>query len=111
MHGQTPIVRKFHSRGRRINAIAAISSSGLVSVELTRSNVDRELYFDFVRSCLIPNMMVFDGINPRSVAVMDNLSVHHVQEVLDLFRQAGILVVFHPPYSPDLNPWKKHSAM
>ena len=38
--GQTPIVRKFHSRGRRINAIAAISSSGLVSVELTRSNVD-----------------------------------------------------------------------
>lgn len=107
VRGETPIVSQFHSRGRRINAIAAISCSGLVSVELTRSDVDRELFYDFVRSYLIPNMMVFGGINPRSVAVMDNLSVHHVQEGLDLFHQAGILVLFLPPYSPDLNPMEE----
>ena len=55
-------------------------------------------------------MMVFDGINPRSVAVMDNLSVHHVQEVLDLFHLAGILVLFLTPYSPDLNPMEEASS-
>ena len=69
-----------------------------------KKNVDREVFFDFARSCLMPYMMVFDGINPRSVAILDNLSVHHVQEVLDLFHQAGILILFLPPYSPDLNP-------
>ena len=35
---------------------------------------------------------------------MDNYSVHHVQEVKDLLDSAGIIVIFLPPYSPDLNP-------
>jgi len=35
---------------------------------------------------------------------MDNCSIHHVQAVADLFAEAGILVLFLPPYSPDLNP-------
>ncbi len=52
-------------------------------------------------------MMPFNGINARSIAIMDNLSVHHVREVLDLFNQAGILVLFLPPYSPDLNPMEE----
>ena len=56
--GQAPIIHSFHSRGRRMNAIAAISSSGLVCVELTRKNVDREVFFDFAQSCLIPNMFL-----------------------------------------------------
>ena len=38
-----------------------------------------------------------------SIAILDNCSVHHVNEVLDLFHQAGILVLFLPPYSPHLN--------
>ena len=35
---------------------------------------------------------------------MDNCSVHHSQEVKDLVRDAGILVLYSPPYSPDYNP-------
>ena len=35
---------------------------------------------------------------------MDNCSIHHVQPVLDAFNQAGIVVLFLPPYSPDMNP-------
>ena len=35
---------------------------------------------------------------------MDNRSIHHVQAVLDAFNQAGIVVLFLPPYSPDMNP-------
>ncbi len=42
---------------------------------------------------------------------MDNLSVHHVSEILDLFHLAGILVLFLPPHSPDLTRWKRHSVM
>ena len=35
---------------------------------------------------------------------MDSCSVHHVNEVREVLRQAGILALFLPPYSPDLNP-------
>ena len=49
-------------------------------------------------------MTPFDGESSRSIVIMDNLSVHHVDTVQDIFRQAGILVYFLAPYSPDLNP-------
>lgn len=104
LRGQAPVVNRFLSRGIRANAIAAISSSGLVSLEVVTTTVNGEMFFDYVRSCLIPNMMPFNGENPRSIALMDNCSIHHVCEVLDLFHQSGILVLFLPPYSPDLNP-------
>ena len=49
-------------------------------------------------------MMPFDGVNPRSILVMDNCTIHHVNEVEAILRQAGIVVLFLPPYSPDYNP-------
>ena len=30
--------------------------------------------------------------------------MHRVQEVIDLFNDAGILLIYLPPYSPDFNP-------
>lgn len=104
LRGCRPTVRRMMSRGKRVNAIAAISNDGVLAVEYTTSTVDQEVFFDFVRSTLIPNMMPFDGINSRSIAVMDNLSVHHVRVIVELFTNANILVQFLPPYSPDLNP-------
>jgi len=35
---------------------------------------------------------------------MDNASIHHVDEVLQIIENAGAKVIFLPPYSPDLNP-------
>ena len=49
-------------------------------------------------------MQPFDRSSPQSVLVLDNCSVHHVSGATDLLREAGILVVFLPLYSPDLNP-------
>ena len=49
-------------------------------------------------------MLPYDGQSPRSIAVLDNCSVHHIQPVRELFNEAGILVLFLPPYSPDYNP-------
>ena len=31
-------------------------------------------------------------------------SIHHVAEVKEFFQEAGIVLLFLPPYSPDLNP-------
>ena len=36
---------------------------------------------------------------------MDNATIHHVEDVIDLIeQQAKAKIIFLPPYSPDLNP-------
>jgi len=50
-------------------------------------------------------MLPFDGMSPRSIAALDNYSIHHVTEVVDMFKYSGIIVLYLPPYhSPDFNP-------
>ena len=87
-----------------MSAIAAISTDGVLEYELTSDSVNGEKILDFVRGSLIPNMNPFDGTSSKSIVVMDNCSVHHTHEVEDELRNAGVLVIFLPPYSPDFMP-------
>ena len=48
--------------------------------------------------------MPFNGINPRSVVLLDNTSIHHTHRPIELIQSVGALVHFIPPYSPDLVP-------
>ena len=102
--GVPPVYTRTLARGKRISAIAAISSEGLLGVELTYNSVDADKFFDFIRGTLIPNMQPFDGSNSKSIVIMDNCSIHHVEPVKELLQDAGILLIFLPPYSPDYNP-------
>ena len=87
-----------------ISVITALSTDGIVANEIMKGTVNDETFLEFIHGSLIPNMLPFDGENPWSLVVMDNCSIHHVQPVLDAFNQAGIVVLFLPPYSPDMNP-------
>ena len=104
IRGMRPVTHRFLSRGTRVNAIAALSQEGIIALELVSGSVNGVKFFDFVRSTLIPVMMPFDGVNPRSILVMDNCSIHHIREVKAILNQAGIVTLFLPPYSPDFNP-------
>lgn len=104
LRGLPPVYHRFMVRGKRISAIAAICSEGLLGVELTTGSVNGDAFIDFVRGTLIPNMNPFDGTLNKSIVVLDNCSIHHMPEVSALFEEAGILVIFLPPYSPDLTP-------
>ena len=104
IRGMTPTCHRLLARGKRVNAIAAFSADGVLAVEIVSSTVSGKEFFDFLRGSLIPNMMTYNGTNPHSVLIMDNCSVHHTAEIQDLLRSVGILVLYLPPYSPDLNP-------
>ena len=105
IRGERAISQKLLVRGRRISAIAALSwTSGIIDVDLTTESVNGDAFYDFVCSTLIPNMYPYDGTSPNSVVVMDNCSIHHVAEVQQLLDDAGIPVIYLPPYSPDMNP-------
>ena len=58
----------------------------------------------FTNSSKLHHLMPFDGHNPQSVAIMDNFSIHHMEETVRMIQEVGAIVHFLPPYSPDLNP-------
>ena len=84
--------------------MAALSSRGILDVELTCSNVNGDIFYEWVKGNLIPYKLTYDGLNPLSNLLMDNCSVHHVDSVKEALRSVGILVRYLPPYSPDYNP-------
>ena len=91
-------------RGKRFSSICAMDFSGIVDVFTTKGSVNADIFCDFIERNLVPKLRPFDGKNPRSVVLMDNVKFHHCSQVLAAIEGTGALVRFLPPYSPDLNP-------
>lgn len=56
--------------GPRISAIPVASTAGLLDVGIYRGNVNSDVFLGFVHDHLAPNVLPFNGINPRSIVVM-----------------------------------------
>ena len=80
-------------RGTRYTAIPVLSTEGIHDVFITEGTMNGERFSEFVRDVLLPHLNPFNGINPRSVVIMDNASIHHVDEDVDLIRSACSWVV------------------
>jgi len=89
-------------RGVRYSAIPVMSMRGIHDICLIEGTVNGDTFADFIDKCLFPCLMPFNGINPTSVVVMDNASIHHVDKVRYLIEvKAKARLYFLPPYSPD----------
>ena len=44
--------------------------------------------------CLQPQLIPYDGTNPRRVVILDNASIHHVQPAIDLIQETGAFSSF-----------------
>ena len=91
-------------RGKRYTAIAILSTEGIEDVYITDEKVNGDVFLYFVRKYLLHLLMPFDGYNHKSVVVLDNASIHHVDRVIETIQSVGAIVRFLPPYSPDMNP-------
>ena len=99
--GVTPIqVSKFH-RGQRYQILPAYAQDGIVLSRVFRSSTDAPVFEDFIKQLL---EHCGKWLEPKSVLVMDNASFHHSEQVQQLCFDAGVKLVYLPPYSPDLNP-------
>ena len=56
------------------------------------------IFRTYVERVLVPTLA------PGDIVVMDNLGSHKSQAVRRAIRNAGVHLLFLPPYSPDLNP-------
>ena len=104
LRGEPPVYHRFLHRGERHNVICAMSTQGVVAYEWYKGSINGDKFLDFVQGVLIPEMQPFDGQSSHSILVMDNCSIHHIQPVVETLTQMGVLTLFVPPYSPDMNP-------
>ena len=104
VRGKPAKSQKLLVRGERISVIAFMSMRGLLDCKVIHGTVDGDRFYDFVNSHLLPQLQPYNGSNPHSVVVLDNASIHHVDEAVKAIEDVGAIVHFLPPYSPDLNP-------
>lgn len=88
---------------------AGIALRGVVAPLYLHGSMTGEFFEAYVEQFLVPEL------RPDDIVVMDNLSVHKMVAVRRLIEQAGALLLFLPPYSPDFSPiepaWSKVKAL
>lgn len=94
-----PRTHGYAARGR-VNALGALLRGVLLTVSLTTSNVDTEIFNLWLEGDLLPKLP------PGSVVVLDNASFHRHPDTRIITQKAGHVLEYLPPYSPDLNPIK-----
>jgi transposase len=71
-------------------------------------SLNGELFREYITQCLVPTLKTGD------IVVMDNLSSHKAEGIMEPVIAAGATVRYLPPHSPDLNPiemmWSKIKA-
>ena len=87
-----------------------MSTNGMEDVDIYEGNINGTIFTTFVAQSLVPLLQPFDGKAPRSVVVMDNASIHHVNQVASLIQSTGAILRYLPPYSPDYNPLEESFA-
>ena len=105
MRGMPLVSHQLLVRGERVSALAIISVNGLLDVKVVRGTTNGDTFYDFIQENLLPHLMPFNGeTDPHSVVIMDNCSIHHINEIVPMIQDVGAIVHFLPPYSPDFMP-------
>ena len=78
--------------------MAGLRLSGIVAPFVPDGAINRIAFETYVNKVLIQEL------SPGNVVIMDNLSSHKGPQVRSMIEAAGAILLYLPPYSPDLNP-------
>ena len=82
----------------RTNVIGALCAGLLLTLSLFYSSINTGVFTAWVIQDLLPKLP------PRSVLILDNASFHKGNLMQKAIAEAGHILLYLPPYSPDLNP-------
>ena len=99
LKGKQAISERLLVKGKRYSTLDSMSMGSMLDVHITTESVNADMFCDYVERCLLPYSMPLNCTNPRSVVVMDNASIHHVDKVVALIEEVGAIVIYLPPYS------------
>ena len=95
--GQRLVAKVAHGHWQTLTFVAALRCDGITAPCVFDGPIDGVSFLAWVIQFLVPILRHGD------VVVMDNLSSHKAGAVRRAIRAAGALLIFLPPYSPDLN--------
>jgi len=96
--GQRLVAKVPHGHWKTLTFVAALRCDGITAPCGFDRPINAVSFLAWVVRFLVPTLRRGD------VVVMDNLSSHKAAAVRRAIRAAGALLIFLPPYSPDLNP-------
>jgi DDE superfamily endonuclease len=70
--------------------------------DIYQGTTDFERFESFTEFRVLPECNPFPA--EKSVIVMDNASFHHSERIRQMCAEAGVKLIYLPPYSPDFNP-------
>ena len=89
--------------------LASVRLNGQITYTMYPGGTSGERFLDYLKNVLIQTL------HKGGIVVMDNMRSHHVKGVEEVLRAAGMIPLYLPPYSPDLNPiemlWSKMKAI
>jgi len=92
-----------------MTVLSSIRLTGEKAFTTYTGGTTAERFVTYLRETLLHTLHTGD------IVIMDNMRSHHVKAVADLLRHNGIIPLYLPPYSPDLNPiemmWSKMKAI
>jgi transposase len=100
--GRRPSRASVMVRGKRFHILPALTLNGILDLLIYAGHTNSEGFLMWITQQLLPKMGTFPG--PNSVLVMDNASWHLAPELATACEEAGVKLVYLPPYSPDFNP-------
>jgi len=80
---------------------AGLRRDGLVAPWVLDGPMNGEAFLVYVEELLAPSLSAGD------IVVIDNLPAHKVESVRAAIEASGAILLYLPPYSPDLNPIEK----
>ena len=89
---------------KRTNIVAAKRGNEIIAPLEYEGNTDHRLFEQWFVQMLLPLLLI------DSVIILDNASFHRKKVLRALAEEAGMTIIFLPPYSPDLNPIEKFWA-
>jgi transposase len=92
-------------RSERWSILPALTVDGYLNCVIHQGAITAEILEHFLQYSVLPYCTPYPG--PNSVIVLDNASIHRSARVRELCEQAGVILEYLPPYSPDYNPIEK----
>ncbi len=85
--------------GKNVTLLSSMSTEGMGPSLAVEGATTREVFEAYLEGVLAPTL------SPGQVVVMDNLGAHKGGRVREIIEGRGCeLLLYLPPYSPDLNP-------
>ena len=92
-----------------MSVLAAFDTTGFFALTTTDGTFTRQKFHDGFVQKILPCLNPFPL--QRSIVILDNAKIHMYPELEAAIHRSGAMLIYLPPYSPQLNPIEQGFAL